>query len=210
MLIYVDILSDKEIASDSYPESQPCKGIKAIESKRITISNDVGIAANADDEEEGATADALEDEQQTVIDIVYGSKLSKIDLSKKEFKSLIMAYFKKVMKALAAAKYKLLDLNDEEEKPTKEAEAAAIAELSKYDKLAFDELQKKIDTFSANFPTVSKFVQDEILGNFDEYEFYTVEEGELDSCMLIPARYVGEAVAPVFYIFEDGTKSQKQ
>ena len=39
---------------------------------------------------------------------------------------------------------------------------------------------------------------------------YLCEEGELGECMIIPARYIGEAEAPIFYLFDDGIKFKKE
>jgi hypothetical protein len=39
---------------------------------------------------------------------------------------------------------------------------------------------------------------------------YTCEEGELGECMIIPARYIGEAEAPIFYFFDDGIRFKKE
>jgi len=100
MIVYYDIIADKEVASDSYEETVPSPGVKAIQSKKITVSDDVGIASNADDESEEATAEALEDGAQTVINVVYSSKLSKINLDKKEYRALQKAYWKKLIDTL--------------------------------------------------------------------------------------------------------------
>lgn len=39
---------------------------------------------------------------------------------------------------------------------------------------------------------------------------YTCEEGELGECMIIPARYIGEAEAPIFYFYDDGLRFKKE
>lgn len=53
-------------------------------------------------------------------------------------------------------------------------------------------------------------MKDDIVANFDECEFYMVEEATLGTGMIIPARYVGEAVAPTFYVFSDGIRQKKE
>jgi hypothetical protein len=106
MIVYYDIIADKEIASDSYENSLPAPGVRAIQSKKITISDDVGIASNADDEgDEGAAADALDDAAQTVINVVYSAKLTQVNLDKKEYKTLQKAYWKKLIDTLNELKW---------------------------------------------------------------------------------------------------------
>lgn len=39
---------------------------------------------------------------------------------------------------------------------------------------------------------------------------YLCEEGELGEAMLIPARYIGEAEAPIFYFYDDGIRFKKE
>ena len=99
------VCADKELASDSYDSTNPAPGIIAIQSKKITISDDVGIASNADDEDEGATADALDDAAQTVINVVYSAKLTQVNLDKKEYKTLQKAYWKKLIDTLNELKW---------------------------------------------------------------------------------------------------------
>jgi len=216
MIVYYDIIADKEIASDSYEQSTPVKGVIAIHGKRITISTDVGIAANADDEaEEGAASEALDDAAQSVINVVYSAKLTQVNLDKKEYKTLQKAYWKKLIDTLNELKWSALGYDTDNAPPTEKAAAAAAEKtaadkLSAYDRRAYDDLVEKIKSYKTNFDALQKFVVDEIIGNFDECEFYTCEDGELGSCMLIAARYVGEATAPTFYIFEDGIRKKKE
>jgi len=215
MIVYYDLLSGKEIGTDAYASTTPSVGIIAIESKRITIEEkEVNIGANASKEggEEDESVDASE--AKTVINIVYASHLQKIDLDKKEYKTLIGDYFKKVLKALVALKWKALGVKeddipeDKEEAKAKESEAAA--ELSKYEKPGYEATLAKIEAYKKNFNAIQKFVTETILGKFSEYEFYTPEEAELGSSIIIPARYVGEATAPIFYFFEDGIRQKKE
>jgi len=216
MIVYYDIIADKEVGSDSYDQSKVAPGVIAIQSKKITISDDVGIAANADDEaDEGATADQLDDAAQTVINLVYSAKLQQISLDKKEYKTLQKAYWKKLIDALTEKKWESLGFDTDNAPPTEKVAAAkaevdAAAKLSAYDRRAYDQIVEQIKSYKANFEALQKFVADEIIPNFEECEFYTCEDGELGQCMLIPARYVGEAVAPVFYIFQDGIREKKE
>jgi len=216
MIVYYDIIAEKELASDSYESSTPCPGVLAIQSKKISISDDVGIASNADDEgDEGAAADQLEDAAQTVVNVVYSAKLSQVNLDKKEYKTLQKAYWKKLIDSLNELKWQSLGFDTDNAPPTEKAaaakaEEAAVAKLSTYDRRAYDELVAKVKSYKANFEGLQKFVADEILPNFDECEFYTCEDGELGSCMIIPARYIGEAPAPIFYLYTDGVREKKE
>jgi len=217
MIVYYDIIADKEIGSDSYEQKRNAANVIEIQSKKITISDDVGIAANADDDaDEGASAEALDDEVQTVINLVYSAKLQQIELDKKEYKTLQKAYWKKLIDALTDRKWETLGYDTEDNAPPTDkaaaakAEADAAAKLSAYDRRAYDQIVAQIKSYKTNFEALQKFIAEEIIPNFDECEFYTCEDGELGSCMLIPARYVGEAVAPVFYIFADGIREKKE
>lgn len=71
MLIYYDLLSEKELASDSFTQSSPFPGLIAIESKRITVTQgdiDIGGNASADADGEDESVDAAE--AKSVIDVV--------------------------------------------------------------------------------------------------------------------------------------------
>jgi len=217
MIVYYDIISDKEIASDSYPSTTPTPGVFAIQSKKITVNEGVeGIASNADDEDESATAESLDDAVQTHIDVVYSARLAKIHLDKKEYKTLQKSYWKKLIDRLNDLKWATLGFDTEDNAPPTDKSAAAKAEeeaakkLSAYERKGYDDLVNKIKSYKTNFEGLQKFVNDEIVANFDDTEFYTCEDGELGSCMLIAARYLGEAPAPIFYIFADGIREQKE
>jgi hypothetical protein len=216
MIVYYDIIADKEIASDSYESSTPAPGVRAIQSKKITISDDVGIASNAgEDDDEGATAEALDDAAQTVINVVYSAKLTQVNLDKKEYKTLQKAYWKKLIDSLNELKWQSLGFDTDNAPPTEKtaaakAESDAAGKLSAYERRSYDELVAKVKSYKANFEGLQKFVADEVLPNFDECEFYTCEDGELGQCMIIPARYVGESPAPIFYLFVDGLREKKE
>jgi hypothetical protein len=213
MLIYVDIVADKEVASDSYAETIPLAGIKAIQSKRITVSeDDVDIGANA------ATTETEEDEgvdkgeSRSEINLVYASKLNKIEMDKKDYKTLQKAYWKKLLDTLNELKWDAIGVDKEEipadKKLQSELEATKLAGTK--NKTKYQDAKKRIDDFKKNFEGLQKFLQDEILANFEECELYTCEDGELGSCMMIPARYIGESTAPIFYFFQDGIREKKE
>jgi len=216
MIVYYDIIAEKELASDSYESSIPTPGVRAIQSKKITISDDVGIASNADDEgEEGAAADQLDDAAQTVINVVYSAKLTQVNLDKKEYKTLQKAYLKKLIDSLNELKWQALGFDTDNAPPTEKvaaakAEETAAAKLSAFERKSYDDLVAKVKSYKANFEGLQKFVADEIIPHFDECEFYTCEDGELGSCMIVPARYVGEAPAPIFYLYTDGLREKKE
>jgi len=101
MLVYYDILGDKEVGSDSYEEMTPTPGIKGLISKRIVVKEgevDIGANAAAEATEEDESCDATE--ERTVINVVEASHLQKIEIDKKEFKTLIKNYFKKLLDKL--------------------------------------------------------------------------------------------------------------
>jgi len=216
MIIYYDIIADKEIASDSYDSSIPIPGVYAIQSKKITVKEGVeGISSNADDEDEGATAEALEDQAQQHIDVVYSAKLIEVSLDKKEYKTLQKAYWKKLIDTLNELKWQSLGFDTDNAPPTEKTAAAkaeeeAAKKLSSFERRPYDELVAKIKSYKANFDGLQKFVAETIIPNFDECTFYTCEDGELGNCMIIAARFIGEAPAPLFYIFSDGIREKKE
>jgi len=216
MLVYYDLLSDKEVATDSFDQKDIIPGVREIISKRITVQEaEVDIGANAsaegDPEDEGVEAS----EAKSVINVVHACHLQKMDLSKKEYQTMQKSYWKKLLDALNKKKYQALEFPSDYEAPADKAEAKKAEEeaynnLSVYDKKYADEVKKQISDFKENFEGYQNFVKDTVLANYDEFEFYTCEEGELGSCMLIPARYIGEATAPAFYIFMSGVRVKKE
>jgi len=215
MIIYYDIVADKEVGTNAYDEKSPVKGIKAIHSKRLVVKEgDVDIGANAAQEatEDDEGVDASE--VQSVIDVVYGSKLAKIEMDKKEYKTLQKAYWKKLLDTLNDLKWEALGVDKEEipadKKLQADLEASKTGALKGASKTKYDDSKARIAEFKANFEGIQKFVQDEILANFDECEFYTADDAELGSCQIIAARYVGEATAPIFYFVQDGLREKKE
>jgi len=220
MIVYYDIVGDKEIASDAFDQKpvDGYKGVREIQSKKILfqeVEADIGANASKGDGEADEDADegAEASEAQTVINVVHAAHLQKMDLSAKEFSSLMKAYWKKLIEALNKDRYRALGIKvseDDDKDSIKEKEAAAMEELSPYDKKAVDACKQNMANFKANFEDLQKFVKEVIIANFNEFEFYTCEEGELGECMIIPARYIGEAEAPIFYFFDDGIRFKKE
>jgi len=145
MLVYYDIVADKEVGSDSYDSSVPVPGIKALQSKRITIKEgEVDIGANAS-KGDGESSEDGEDEsvdassEKTVINIVEASHLQKIDLEKKEYKTLVKNYFKKLLEKLTKNRLLAAGFAKNYEAPEDKAEAKTeeekmVSELSKFEK----------------------------------------------------------------------------
>jgi len=221
MIVYYDIIADKEIASDAFDQKpvDGFKGIREVQSKQIVFQEvEANIGANAskgdgekEDGEEEEGADAAEAVQ--VLDVVHAAKLTKMELSQKEYQSMQKAYWKKLIDQLNKDRYKALGIrvSEEDDKDAiKEKEAAAMAELSNFEKKAVEACKEKMAAFKANFEDLQRFVKDVIVANFKEFEFYVCEEGELGECMLIPARYIGEAEAPIFYFYDDGIRFKKE
>jgi len=219
MIVYYDVLSDREVGSDSYEQTTPSKGVIAIQSKRITIQEgDIDVGGNpsagggeGDAEDEGHDAP----ESRSVINVVEAGKLTQINLDKKEYQTMLKTYWKKLLGGLNKLRWKALEFDEDYTPPEdkKEAEAkeeAAAAKLSTFDRKPYEEAKAKLASFKANFESLQKFIKDEILANFDECEFYLPEETSLGDGMLIAARYIGESPAPIFYIFQDGIREKKE
>jgi hypothetical protein len=220
MIVYYDMVAQKEIASDAFDQKMVdgFKGVREIQAKKVVFKEvEANIGANAskgdgeagEDEDEGAEAS----EAQTIIDVVHAAKLQKMELSQKEFTSMQKAYWKRLIDALNKDRHRALGvrITDEDDKDSiKEKEAAALEELSAFEKKAVEACKEKMASFKANFEDLQKFVKDVILANFGEFEFYLCEEGELGEAMIIPARYIGEAEAPIFYFYDDGIRFKKE
>jgi hypothetical protein len=220
MIVYYDMVADKEVASDAFDQKlvDGFKGVREIQSKKTLfqeVEADIGANASKGDSEDAAAEDEGVDssEAQTVINVVHSAKLQKMELSQKEYTSMQKAYWKRLIEALNKDRYKALGvrISEDDDKDTiKEKEAAALAELSAFEKRAVDVSKEKMASFKTNFEDLNKFVKDVVLANFSEFEFYVCEEGELGECMIIPARYIGEAEAPIFYFYDDGLRFKKE
>jgi hypothetical protein len=222
MIVYFDLVGQKEVASDAFDQKAVAgyKGVREIQSKKIVIQEaEVNIGANASkgDGEAGEDGDADDGVDasgpETVINVVHAAKLQKIDLTQKDFTSMQKAYWKRLIDALNKDRYRALGIRvseDDDKDAIKEKEAAALEELSAFEKKAVEECKTKMANFKANFEDLQRFVKEVILANFKEFEFYLCEEGELGESMIIPARYIGEAEAPIFYFYDDGIKFKKE
>jgi len=214
MLVYQDLISGKDVASDSYPMKTAANGaVMIMESKKITVGDEeINTGANASKEE---ADEGVDSSKQTVLNIVHAHDLQKLEIAKKEFKVMIKAYWKSLKETRDKLKYKGLGFDEDykppkDKKEAKDKEDAAYEKLEKDGKAAVDDANKKLASFKKNFEDLSKFVKDEVEDNFDEFEFYIPGDGaSVGSCIIIPARFVGEALTPSFYFFSDGLLEQK-
>jgi len=218
-LVYIDILTGKEVGSDSYPSPPTADGVViAMVSEKTTKGGEkIDIGANASENPEGGDEDEKVEEEgkKSVINVVDTHELVKLELNKKEFGSAIKSYYKSLLKALQQRHYDALGLGKEYESPGDKAAAkAAIAEaygkLDKFEKPQADAAEAAIAKFKANFPKLEAFMKDVVQGNFEEFEFYIPHNAEFGSCVIIPARYEGAATAPTFYVPADGVCQEKQ
>jgi len=213
MIVYQDLVSEKDVASDSYPKSEEAKGaIVALESKKIVVGDseeiiNKAIGANESKEEAGESMDEVKD---TVINIVHAHQLQKIDFADaKEFKSCMNGYWKTLKTTMDKKRWAALGFAADykapaDKKAAAEAEAKAEAKLDKAGKAELAIWNKRLASFKANFPEYANFIKNVIEANFKEFEFYIPNEADLQSCVIIPARYVGEALSPTFYLWMDG------
>jgi len=215
MIVFVDLVSGKDICSDSYPSKKLIDGaIVALDSKKIDVGGEgesVDIGANASKEEE---EEKLDSDKKQVINIVHAHDLQKIELSKKDFKTFQKQYWQKLKSAIDKMRYEALGLGEDYKAPAdkteaKNAEKAAIAKLDKSGKVSLNEANKRLESYKANFEKLQNFVKDEIEKNFEEFEFFLPNEANLGASVIIPARYVGEALSPTFYVFVDGVNEVK-
>jgi hypothetical protein len=212
MLIYTDIVSGKDVVTDSYPVKLLSDGaIMEVESKKVQVGGEaIDIGANASAEE---AEEKLDDEVKTVINVIEAHGLQKVELELKDFKTMQTAYWKDLLNAINAKRHEILfgdkaPPTDKEE--LKKAEAAAEKKLNAYDKGRYDVLQTQFANYKKHFNALQAFVKDEIVKNFKDFDFYLpAEPATLGKCMIIPARYIGEATAPVFYFYVAGLLEEK-
>jgi len=218
MIVYSDYVAGKDVGTDSYPRTSLAEGaVIGCEGKKITVGVDEAAIAAAtganDSKEEGA--EKLDESKETVINIVNAHELQKIEFKDaKEYKTMQNGYWKELKSSLDRDRFSLLFDNKDykvpaDKKVAAEAEKEAEAKLGKADKVALAVIDKRLANFKKNFPALSKFINEEVVANFGEFDFYMANESELGKCMIIPARYVGEATAPTFYYFVDGIEEKK-
>jgi len=219
MIIYQDFLNlGSELCSDALPTTPLAGGaVLAVESKKVPVGGEsfnTGGNASKEEAEEG-----VEDEVKTVINVVESHSLVAEKLDKKTFVTLQNAYWKQLLTTITLRRNVMLfgseekipeQKSAEQKEEFKKLEAAAAAKLKGLAKKEYEEIVARFNSFKTNFPALQKFVKDEVLANFDEYDFYHAAEPViLGSCMIIPARYIGEAPAPTFYFYMDGLHGEK-
>jgi hypothetical protein len=219
MIIFKDLLNGGEVCSDAQPATSLVDGaVAAFESKKVQVGGEVintGGNASKEEAEEG-----VEDEVKTVINIVESHGLQKVELDKKEYTTLQNAYWKQLVAHITKAKGAAI-FGDESKIPPnstaaekeeyKKLEAEALAKIKNATKKAeIAAITARFDSFKKNFAALQKFVKDEILANFSEFDFYIAPEpATIQAAMIIPARYIGEALAPTFYYYNDGLEQEK-
>jgi len=220
MIIYSDFLvPGAEVCSDAMPGTPLADGaVLAVESKKVAMgAEEINTGGNASKEE---ADEALDDSVQTVINLVQRHDLVEAKLDKKEYTALQNGYWKALLGAITKAQGTILFGSEEKIPEQKTAEqkeeykklsTAAIAKLKGLKKTEYEGLVARFASFKKNFPALQKFVKDEILANFTEFEFYksSSESAVLGQSMIIPARYIGEALSPTFYFWMDGLIGEK-
>jgi len=219
LLLQQGVSSGAELCSDAMPSTPLADGaVLAMESKKVVIgAEEINTGGNASKEE---AEEGVEDAAQTVINIVQRHDLVEAKLDKKEFTTLQNGYWKALLGsiqkaqgvALFGSEEKIPEQKTAEQKEEfKKLQTAAVAKLKGVAKTEYEALVARFNSFKKNFPALQKFVKEEILANFTEFEFYksSAEGAVLGQCMLIPARYIGEALAPTFYFWVDGLVGEK-
>jgi len=218
MLIYKDVFTDDELCSDAFPTTLLAGGsVLAIESKKVQEGGEaINTGGNASKEE---AEEALDDEVKTVINVSH-NKLVAVKLEKKEFTALQNGYWKALHAGIEKAMNVILFGSEEKIPETKTAEGkeefkkqktANEAKLKGVTKTEYEALKARYASFKANFAGLQKFVKDEVLANFTDFDFFKADNDNavLGQCMIIPARYIGEAPAPTFYFYLDGLLGEK-
>ncbi|KAK7517636.1 microtubule/calcium-binding protein [Phyllosticta citriasiana] len=99
MIIYKDIITGDELISDSYNLKEIDGVVYEADCQKITIGGDnIDIGANPS-AEDGAD-DNLDENTQTVLDVVHSFRLNETSFDKKSYLSHLKTYMKKVKEAL--------------------------------------------------------------------------------------------------------------
>jgi hypothetical protein len=220
MIIFKDYLNGGEVCSDAIASTELAGGaVRSYESKKVEVGGgEINTGGNASKEE---AEEKLEDEVKTVINLVDSHSLQQIKLEKKEYTTLQNAYWRKLVNELNRRKGVMLfgaeskippSTTAEQKEELKKLEAAATTKVNRDPVKAKDlaEIVARLESYKKNFANLQKFIKDEVLANFSEFDFYiAAEPATMDAAMIIPARYIGEALAPTFYYFVDGMYGEK-
>ncbi|KJE89794.1 translationally-controlled tumor protein [Capsaspora owczarzaki ATCC 30864] len=170
MLIFKDVISGDEVASDSFPHKLVDDLYYEVDGKTISVKEGIDdslIGGNASAEGEDAD-DGAADGVKSVINVVYSHQLVETSFDKKSY----TAYIKGYMKAIKAH----LEKNQPE----------------------------RVDVFTKGMPEIVK----KILGNFDNYQFFTGASMNVDGLVVL-LNYREDGVTPYFIIFKDGVIPEK-
>jgi len=217
MKIFIDVLTGKELCSDSYPISKACDGaVMVLESKKVQVGEEeIDIGANPSTEDGGGDqGEGVDKTKATVINIAHNHNLQQMQMEKKEYKEFQKGYWKQLKNAIDKRRFSVLGFDDDYKAPSdkavaKAAEKEAESKLSVDGKAKFAAVVAQLESFKKNFEALQLFIKNEVEANFSEFEFFIPDGCSLDNSMIIPARYVGEALAPSFYIFVDGVIEEK-
>jgi len=187
MIIYIDRITGDELCSDALAPRLGAHGILECESMRV-VANEGDIDIGRGDHFGGGDADEeVEDNKEIeyTLNIVKNHGLKKIQLTPKEYKSCVKAFW-------AALKERLKkDVDDAEEGSFEKKQA-----------------KKAFKSFKTNFEGLREWVTNTVLPNFDDFDFYVGDSNSYEG-FIIPARFIGESVTPTFYFFLDAVKEEK-
>jgi hypothetical protein len=97
-----DLITDDEIISDSYDLKEIDGTVYEADCRKIAVGGEnIDIGANPSAEDGGAD-EALEDTQQTVLDVAHSFRLNETQFDKKSYLSHLKTYMKKVKEAIKA------------------------------------------------------------------------------------------------------------
>jgi len=220
MIIFKDLLNGGELCSDALTSTTLAGGaVVAYEAKKVQVGGEVintGGNASKEEAEEG-----VEDEVKTVINLVDSHGLQKVEFSNaKEYTTVQTNYWKLLVAAINLKKNTLVfgteakipaNGTPAEKEEFKKLETAAVAKIKDPIKKGHvAELTARLDSYKKNFSALQKFIKEEVVPNYSEYDFYVAAEpATVANAMIVPARYVGEAIAPTFYYFVDGLEAEK-
>lgn len=100
MLIYKDLISGDELASDSYPTKEIDGIALEVEGKSISVTNAIDdrmIGGNASAEE---AAEGTDDTTETKINVVHSHQLVETQFDKKSYLAYLKGYLKRIEKKL--------------------------------------------------------------------------------------------------------------
>ncbi|KAF8341537.1 Mss4-like protein [Cantharellus anzutake] len=102
MLLFTDIITGDEVASDAFPTKEVDNIVYEFEAAKITIKDgavDIGANPSAEEQDE-----ALEDGAQVVNNIVHSHRLHQTGYDKKQYLSHLKAYMKAIKAKLEVEK----------------------------------------------------------------------------------------------------------